>query len=123
MHGEPGSNRSSESPTVPTAAGPFSPLRTTLGLDEHAFSSSVVEKVVTATARFRSFAAATAAVRMADTDISESQVRRLAHEVGAERVAARDRRVIERRRRQPAVRTEVIPPAVVVEVDGGCVRT
>ncbi|HEX4608523.1 MAG TPA: LysR family transcriptional regulator [Urbifossiella sp.] len=94
-----------------------------MGLDEHAYSSYVIEKVVTATARFGSFAAATEAVRMADLDISESQVRRLAHEVGAELVAARDRKVVERRRRQLAARTDVVPPAVVVEVDGGRIRT
>jgi hypothetical protein len=55
-----------------------------LGLDEHAFSSSVVERVVTAAARFSSFREATAAVVMSGVAISASQVRRLAHEVGQE---------------------------------------
>jgi hypothetical protein len=60
---------------------------------------------------------------MAGIDISESQVRRLAHEVGAELINERDRKVIEHRRRQLPPRTEVIPEVVVVEVDGGRIRT
>lgn len=60
---------------------------------------------------------------MAGIDISESQVRRLAHEVGAELIAERDRKAVEHRRRQLAPRTEVVPEAVVVEVDGGRIRT
>jgi hypothetical protein len=94
-----------------------------LGLDEHGYSSSVIEQVVTATARFSSFRDATCAVRMAGIDISETQLRRLAREVGAELIAQRDQKVIEHRRRQLATRTEVIPEAVVVEVDGGRIRT
>lgn len=94
-----------------------------MGLDEHGYSSSVVERVVTATARFSSFRDATDAVRMSGVDISESQVRRLAHEVGRELIERRDRKVLEHRRRQLAPRTGVIPGAVVVEVDGGRIRT
>lgn len=60
---------------------------------------------------------------MSRIDISESQVRRLAHEVGRELIAARDRTVVEHRRRQRAPRTGVVPEAVVVEVDGGRIRT
>jgi hypothetical protein len=60
---------------------------------------------------------------MTGVDISESQVRRLAHEVGQELIETRDRKVVEHRRRQLAPRTEVIPQAVVVEVDGGRIRT
>jgi hypothetical protein len=55
--------------------------------------------------------------------ISESQVRRLTHAVGLELIADRDRKVVEHRRRQLAARTEVIPEAVVVELDGGRIRT
>jgi hypothetical protein len=86
-------------------------------------SSSVVRRIVTAAARFSSFADATAAVRMSGIDIGESQVRRLAHEVGAELIAERDRKAIEHRRRHLAARTEVVPEVVVVEVDGGRIRT
>lgn len=60
---------------------------------------------------------------MAGIDISESQVRRLAHEVGAELIEQRDRKVIEHRRRQLPARVAVIPDAVAVEVDGGRIRT
>jgi hypothetical protein len=94
-----------------------------LGLDEHAYSSFVVEQIVTAAARFSSFRDATYAIQMSKIDISESQVRRLSHELGQELIAERDRKVIEHRRRQLAARTPVIPEAVVVEVDGGRIRT
>jgi hypothetical protein len=60
---------------------------------------------------------------MSGIDISASQVRRLAHEVGAELVEQRDRKAVEHRRRQLAPRTEVVPEVVVVEVDGGRIRT
>jgi hypothetical protein len=83
----------------------------------------VVERIVAATARFSSFRDATDAVQMAGIDISESQVRRLAHEVGAELIQQRDRKVIEHRRRQLPSRVAVIPDAVAVEVDGGRIRT
>jgi hypothetical protein len=94
-----------------------------LGLDEHAYSSSIVEQIATAAARFSSFRDATFALRMAQVAIGESQVRRLAHAVGQELIATRDRKVIEHRRRQLPARTEAIPAAVVVEVDGGRIRT
>ena len=60
---------------------------------------------------------------MSGIDISESQVRRLAHEVGAELIDERNRKAVEHRRRQLAPRTEVVPEVVVVEVDGGRIRT
>jgi hypothetical protein len=60
---------------------------------------------------------------MSGIDISASQVRRLAHEVGAELIDARDRKAVEHRRRRLPPRTAVIPEAVVVEVDGGRIRT
>jgi hypothetical protein len=122
-HKEPRSNTPNASLTVLTVVGTFSPLRVPLGLDEHGYSSSVIQRIVTATARFSSFCDATYAVQMAGIDISESQVRRLAHKVGAELINERDRKVIAHRRRQLTPRTEVIPDAVVVEVDGGRIRT
>jgi hypothetical protein len=94
-----------------------------LGLDEHAFSSSVLQRIVTAAARFGSFRDATDAVRMTGVSISENQVRRLAHEIGHELIARRDQEVVEYRRRQLEPRTAVVPEAVVVEVDGGRIRT
>jgi hypothetical protein len=92
-------------------------------LDEHAFSPSVVQRIVTAAARFPSFRDATDAVRMSGIDISENQVRRLAHEVGQELIARRDRAVVAHRRRRSEPRTAVVPEAVVVEIDGGRIRT
>jgi hypothetical protein len=94
-----------------------------LGLDEHGYSSSVLECVVTAAARFSSFRDAAAAVALSGIAISQSQVRRLAHEVGQELIEERDRKAIEHRRRQRTPRTEVVPEVVVVEVDGGRIRT
>jgi hypothetical protein len=60
---------------------------------------------------------------MAGIAIGESQVRRLAHEVGGDLVRDRDRKAAEHRRRQLPPRTAVIPAAVVVEIDGGRIRT
>jgi hypothetical protein len=60
---------------------------------------------------------------MTGIEISASQVRRLAHEVGTELIDQRDRRAIDHRRRQLPPRTEVIPEAVVVEIDRGRIRT
>jgi len=94
-----------------------------LGLDEHRYSSTLLERIVTATARFSSFRDATDAVQMSGIAISESQVRRLAHQVGQELIDERDRKAIAHRRRQLLPRTEVVPEAVVVEVDGGRIRT
>jgi len=60
---------------------------------------------------------------MTGIEVSESQVRRLAHEVGRELIDERDRKAVEHRRRQLMPRTEVVPEVVVVEVDGGRIRT
>jgi hypothetical protein len=79
--------------------------------------------VVTAAARFGSFRDATAAVGMSGVALSESQVRRLAHEVGHELIEQRDRKALEHRHRLLTPRTPVVPAAVVVEVDGGRLRT
>lgn len=78
---------------------------------------------MTAAARFASFADATAAVRMADIWLSESQVRRLAHQVGHDLIVQRDRQAEEHRHRRLPARTAKTPQAVVVEVDGGRIRT
>ena len=94
-----------------------------MGLDEHGYSSSVIERVVTAAARFSSFRDAADAVALSGMGVRESQVRRLAHVVGAELIGERDRKAVEPRRRQLRPRTDVVPEAVVVEVDGGPIRT
>jgi hypothetical protein len=92
-------------------------------LDEHGYSPSVIQQVIKAAGRFSSFRDATDAVRMAGINISETQVRRLAREVGAELITQRNQKVTAHRRRQLATRTAVVPEAVVVEVDGGRIRT
>lgn len=60
---------------------------------------------------------------MADISLSESQVRRLAHQVGHELIAERDRKAEEHRHRRLPAGTAKTPQAVVVEVDGGRIRT
>jgi hypothetical protein len=108
---------------VPTVAGTFSPLRTPLGLDEHGFRSGVIEPMVTAAGKLTSFRDATFAVQLAGISISERQLTRLAHQVGQELIEQRDRKVLAHRRRQLPARCSKIPQAVVVEVDGGRIRT
>lgn len=60
---------------------------------------------------------------MSGVSLSESQVRRLAHEVGRELLDQRDRKALDHRHGRHPPRTEVTPEAVAVEVDGGRVRT
>ena len=55
--------------------------------------------------------------------LRESSVLRLTQEVGSEMVEHRDRQVMEHRRRVLKPRHQIIPDAVVVEVDGGRMRT
>ncbi len=76
-----------------------------------------------ATGRFASERDATAAIQMAGIPISESQVGRLAREVGQELIEQRDQKVIDHRHRQLVPRTSVVPSAVVVEIDGGRMYT
>ncbi len=83
----------------------------------------MIQRVVTAAARFSSFHDAADAVRMTGVAISDSQVRRLAHEVGQELIDRRDREAVEHRRRTLRPHTDLAPEAVVVEVDGGRIRT
>lgn len=60
---------------------------------------------------------------MSGVCISESQVRRLAHQVGQELIEQRDSRAVAHRRRKLTPRTDVTPETVVAEVDGGRLRT
>lgn len=92
-------------------------------MDEHGFSSWVIEQIVTAAGKLTSFRDATFAVQLAGISISERQVTRLAHQVGQELIDQRDRQVVEHRRRQLPARCLKTPQAVVVEVDGGRIRT
>ena len=101
----------------------FFPLRIPLGLDEHGDSSSVLQEIVTASARFHSFRDTTYAAHMARIPVRESQLRRLAHLVGEEMIDQRDRQVLAYRQRKLPSRTPIIPSVVAVEVDGGRIRT
>jgi hypothetical protein len=112
-----------ESLIVPTVGGTFFPLRVLLGLDEHGYSSSILEQIVTASARFASFRDATFALQMSGIDISERQVIRVAHQIAEELIDQRDQKVLNYLHRQLSSRTEVLPEAVVVEIDGGRIRT
>jgi hypothetical protein len=60
---------------------------------------------------------------MAGAAVRENRVRRLAHAAGRELLARRDQKVVAHRRRPLEPRTAVVPEAVVVEVDGGRMRT
>jgi hypothetical protein len=111
------------SPTVPTADGTFSPLRTRLRLDGHGYSPAVLQQIVTAAARLGSFADAAFAVGLTGLSISPRHVQELTHQVGADLARARDEQAEKRRRRQLPPRVASTPAVVVVEVDGGRLRT
>ena len=109
--------------TVPTAAGTFSPQRPILRLDGHGYSPGLLRKIVTAGARLHSFADAAFALSLSGLSISARHVQQLTQEVGADLAQARDEQAQQRRRRQLSPRVEVTPEVVVVEVDGGRLRT
>jgi hypothetical protein len=118
------SSTTNRSATVPTAAGTFSPLRTTLRLDNHGYSPALLQKIVEAAGRLRSASQAAIALQLlAKLDISARHVTRLTNLIGTELAAQRDQQVEQRRRRQlqPAVADP--PPLAVVEVDGGRLGT
>ena len=66
---------------------------------------------------------ATFALHLARIEISCSQVQRIANEIGNELVQQRDTKVVQQRRRELPTRVSVMPEVVVVEVDGGRLRT
>lgn len=94
-----------------------------LRLDNHNFSPTVLAMIAHAMGRLNSAAQATFALQLARIPISCSQVQRIAQEIGQELVEQRDDQVAQQRRRELPVRVEVIPEVVVVEVDGGHLRT
>jgi hypothetical protein len=113
----------SRSATVPTAAGTFSPLRPRLRLDGHGYSPAVLEQIVTAAARLDSFADAAFAVGLTGLSISPRHVQQLTQEVGADLARQRAAQAVQRRRRQLRPQVTQTPQAVVVEIDGGRLRT
>jgi hypothetical protein len=109
--------------TAVSAVGTFFPQRTSLRLDNHNFSPSILQMIVEAAARLGSFADAAFALHLASVEISPSQVQRIAVEVGSAMARQRDHKVLLRRRRQLPVRVPLTPAVVAVEVDGGRLRS
>jgi hypothetical protein len=83
----------------------------------------VRRKIADAAARLGSFADAAFAMSVCDVSISPRHVRTFTREVGAEMAAARDAQAEARRHRVLEPRVPTTPDAVVVEVDGGRLRT
>lgn len=82
-----------------------------------------MQAIVTAGARLHSFADAAFALGLAGVPISAKQVQQLTQEIGTELAKARDAAAEARRRRVLAPRVAAAPAVVVVEVDGGRLRT
>jgi hypothetical protein len=83
----------------------------------------VLRTIVTAAARLDSFADAAFAMSLCDVTISARHVQQLTQEVGTAMVAARDAQAEARRHRVLEPRAATTPAVVVVEVDGGRLRT
>lgn len=83
----------------------------------------MLQKIVTAGARLHSFADAAFALGLAGLSISARHVQQLTQEVGTALAHARDAQAQQRRRRQLPPRVDTAPEVVVVEVDGGRLRT
>jgi hypothetical protein len=79
--------------------------------------------IVTAGARLHSFADAAFALSLCGVPISARHVQQLTEEVGTELAQARDAQAEARRHRALAPRVTAAPEVVVVEVDGGRLRT
>jgi len=79
--------------------------------------------IAKAAGRLPSAEAAAFALELADIDISSRHVQRIAGAIGGELIRQRDRKVVERRRRQLPVRAAVTPEVVAAEIDGGRLRT
>jgi hypothetical protein len=82
-----------------------------------------LKKIAEAMGQLHSATQATFALHLARIEISCSQVQRIANEIGNELVRQRDTKVVQQRRRELPVRVSVMPEVVVVEVDGGRLRT
>ncbi len=118
------SNIRSRSATVPTAAGTFSPQRTSLRLDNHSYSPALLQKIVEAAGRLGSAGQAAVALNLLlPLNISARHVTRLTAEIGAELAARRDHETEQRRKRQLQPRVPTPPEVAVVEVDGGRLGT
>jgi len=95
-----------------------------LRLDSHNFSPAILGKIVRAAARGSSFDdAAESLADQAEIAISDRQVGRIAHEVGAQLRHARDRQVAEFQDPQAQPAALIAPRLAVVVVDGGRLQT
>lgn len=93
-------------------------------LDSHNFSPAILGKILRATARSASFAAAAESlVDEAEIAISGRQAGRIAHEVGGQLRDERDRRVEQFQDRQATAESPIVPRLAVVAVDGGRIHT
>lgn len=108
---------------APAVGGIFFPLRCSLGLDNRDYSPTLVQKIAEAGATLHSFAQAAFALNLFGVSISARHVGRITHAIGAEMIQKRTDKVDQRRRRQLPVRVAANPEVVVVEVDGGRLRT
>jgi hypothetical protein len=82
-----------------------------------------LQQIVTAAARLPSFADAAFAVGLTGLAISARHAQELTEEVGTDLARQRDEQAAKRRRQQLRPRVARTPGAVVVEVDGGRLRT
>jgi hypothetical protein len=94
-----------------------------LRLDSHGYSPTTLFKIAEASAKLHSHADAAYAMSLTGLQISPRHVCSIATEIGLELAAARDQKVIQRRKRQLPSRVATPPAVVAVEVDGGRVGT
>jgi hypothetical protein len=95
-----------------------------LRLDSHGFSPAISGKIVRAAARNSSFAAAAEALNNeAEITISDRQVGRIAHEIGAQLQLQRDQGVEAFQEKSATPEVRVAPRLAAVFVDGGRLRT
>jgi hypothetical protein len=95
-----------------------------LRIDSHDFSPAILGKIIRATARSTSFAAAAESLAdEAEIAISGRQAGRIAHEVGEQLRDDRDRRVEAFQKKQATPEVPVVPRLAVVAVDGGRINT
>lgn len=94
-------------------------------MDRHGYSSTVLDKIVTAGSELKSFQRAGKMLgKLAELEISAMQVARLTHEIGAELVVERDRAADQHRYRQLVPDAQQPPVDLAcVEVDGGRIMT
>ncbi len=120
----PGASVSHSEPVChcPACRRDFSPQRTPLRLDNHAYSPAALRLIVLLAARLGSFADTAFAWTQTGLPLSAQHVCTWAQQVGAELVEQRDRKADQNRSQVP-VRVAATPEVVAVEIDGGRLRT